>query len=265
MDSAAITRIAALLGDARGAARPVPPLTPAERPQSTADGYAVQKALSAHLVSQGQGAHIGWKVGATTADMQKYLKVDGPAYGRMLSANRYKPAATLPRAGFFQPGIECEIGVRIGRDASNGTELYDRHTIGALVEAVFPAIEIVENRYGDFLERGSPSMIADDFFHKACVPGAEITRWRNIDLAAVTGQTVIDGDVRGTGIGSEVMGHPLEAVAWLANTLTAHGERLSEGQIVLTGSIAPVIWLSAEDRRAEITIEGLGAVAVDFV
>lgn len=262
MDQAALTRCAALIGAARLAARKVHDLAAADRPDSIADGYAAQAALHGYFRERTGSALAGWKIGATTASMQDYLGVDGPAYGRVMSANVHRNGASLPASGFCNPGIECEIGMRIGADAGNAP--YTRDTIGCIVGTVFPAIEIVENRFGDFLARGTPTLIADDFFHKACVLGGEIADWHAIDLAAAKGRTRIGGTEQGSGTGADVMGHPFEALAWLANTLAGHGERLKAGQIVLTGSVAPVIWVESVPASAEIELDGLGAVGVDL-
>ena len=256
MDAA---RTATLLGEARLAARPIPKLGEQDRPADLSEGYAVQAAL--HEILGASDMLSGWKIGATTRSMQRYLGVDGPAYGRMLSRNTHRSGAVLDNADFVNPGIECEIAIRIGRNADD--PLYDRETASDLVDRILPAIEIVENRYGDFLARGAPTLVADDFFHKACVLGSGTAR--PVNLAAVTGRVLIDGTERGRGIGADVMGHPLEAVAWLANTLRAQGRTLREGEIVLTGSITPVIWLDRSPCTAEILLDGLDTVSLRLV
>lgn len=260
MDDATLTRGAALIGAARLAAQPVPDLS--EPPASIEHGYAMQAALHEYFRERTSSSLSGWKIGATTDSMQNYLGVDGPAYGRVMANNVHPNGSTLTASGFCNPGIECEIGMRIESDA--GYAPYTSDTIADIVGSVFPAIEIVENRYGDFLSRGTPTLIADDFFHKACVLGDEIADWQGIDLAAVAGRTLIGGEEKGSGTGAEVMGHPFEALAWLANTLADHGERLTAGQIVLTGSVAPVIWVENETAQAEIELDGLGRVSVEL-
>lgn len=262
MDKGVRARVAELLGAARLSAQPVPGIPRQDAPQTIADGYAVQETLHRYLSERTDSTLAGWKIGATTAGMQAYLGVDGPAYGHILSANVYEPGAVLSASDFCNPGIECEIAVRIGTDAGTGT--YTRETVGEIIEAVVPAIEIVENRYGDFLARGTPALIADDFFHKACVLGTPVMEWQGIDLAAVKGRTLIDGVEKGSGTGADVMGHPLEAIAWLANTLAARGDQLTARQIVLTGSVAPVIWIDGPAAVAEIRLDGLGDVRVAF-
>ena len=258
MEDVALAHVAALIGAARLAASPVPDLDGIVRPNSIADGYSVQAALHRYFCDETGSSLAGWKIGATTKSMQDYLGVDGPAYGRVMANNVHSNGAVLAAADFCNPGIECEIGMRIESNA--GYAPYTSDTIRDIVGSVFPAIEIVENRYGDFLARGTPALIADDFFHKACVLGDEIPDWQGIDLAAAAGRTLIDGEEKGSGTGAEVMGHPFEALAWLANTLADHGERLTAGQIVLTGSVAPVIWVESESAEAAIELDGLGHV-----
>jgi 2-keto-4-pentenoate hydratase len=249
---------AAALAAARMSALPVPELDRSLRPQTIAEGYAVQAVLSRALQSRGRGRRAGWKVGATTPGMQRYLGVDGPAFGRILSGDVHADGATMRRGSLCNPGIECEIAVRIGAESAG--RIWTRDDAAGLVAAVLPAMEIVENRYGDFLARGTPTLVADDFFHKACAIGTEVADWRPIDLAAVEGRTFVAGAERGRGTGREVMGHPLEAVAWLANALAEQGESLKPGDIVLTGSVAPVIWVETLPAYARIELSGLGAV-----
>ena len=138
MDGDAIDRVAAALAAARLAAAPVPDLAPNSRPATAAEGYAVQAALARRLTDAGQGGIAGWKVGATTPGMQRYLGVDGPAYGRILAANVHASGAVLPRDAFCKPGIECEIAVRIGAIAKteSGAGSWTRDTVAGLVAAV---------------------------------------------------------------------------------------------------------------------------------
>ena len=68
---------------------------------------------------------------------------------------------------------------------------------------------------------------------------------------------VINGRQAGEGKGGDVMGHPLEALAWLANTLAARGKSLSQGMFVMTGSIVSTKFLNAGDN-ATVSIDGLG-------
>ena len=84
-----------------------------------------------------------------------------------------------------------------------------------------------------------------------------------MDLSALTGHIFVDGEIRDSGVGSSVMGNPLEAVVWLANMKSQRGETLKKGEFILTGSLTVVQWIeSACEVTAEI--EELGTVRLTF-
>jgi 2-oxo-3-hexenedioate decarboxylase/2-keto-4-pentenoate hydratase len=264
IEQAAAARAAGLIGEARRDGRRVGPLPADCTPNDEADGYAVQSALHAWLTDAGSGGLIGHKVGSTTPVMQEILGIPHPASGGVMAKNAFRDTAAFPAGAFQNLGIECEIAVRISSDTETGRTDHDRSSIARHVGACMAAMEIVDNRYGDFKTAGVPLMIADDFFHAACVLGTEIEAWQDLDMAALEGRTIIDGVAVGTGLGSAVMGHPLEAVAWLANGLGARGEKLSAGQFVLCGSFVAVHWVDAFPTEAVIEIAGLGSVSARF-
>jgi 2-oxo-3-hexenedioate decarboxylase/2-keto-4-pentenoate hydratase len=141
---------------------------------------------------------------------------------------------------------------------------YDRDTAGAAVGACMAAIEVVDDRYEDYRALDVPTLIADDFFNAAGVLGAPVASWRDLDLAAVRGRMRINGAEAGTGRGGDILGHPLEALAWLANALAARGSCLRRGEFVLLGSVVETQWVAAGDR-VEVEIEGLGWARVRFI
>jgi 2-oxo-3-hexenedioate decarboxylase/2-keto-4-pentenoate hydratase len=79
----------------------------------------------------------------------------------------------------------------------------------------------------------------------------------------VVGRAVINGVEAGRGTGADVLGHPHNALAWLANHLAADGKGLRAGQIVLTGSLVKTVWLNAGDK-VMMDLSGLGRVEVNF-
>ncbi len=60
------------------------------------------------------------------------------------------------------------------------------------------------------------------------------------------------------------MGHPFEALAWIANSFAARGKCLLEGEFVLLGSLVETKWV---ERGDVVTIEqpGIGAATARFV
>lgn len=228
----------------------------------SAAGYDIQTQLAAWLTEHGQGTHAGYKIGATAKGMQKVLGVPGPVYGHILSGNVLQSSENYNFNPDCNPGVECEIAFRLGDDLLATSSPYTRGDVANCIDAVIPAIEIVENRYGDFRNCSIAMLTADDFFHKACVPGDPVLDWRHIDLPDVTGRVSINDEWGETGQGREVLGHPLQAVVWLANKLAPRRTILKAGQIVMTGSMTPVHWIDTYPSQIAIDIRGLGASSV---
>lgn len=237
---------AACLLDARRARRTLEPLPPGAAPATEREGAAVQKAF-AGLV--GADPPAGFKIGATAQVMQAYLGLSGPAAGFMAQSGLLGSPGSVRFADFVRPGVECELAVRLARDLPHGpcTQQRAADAVGDL----FAAMEIVENRYGDLASLGTPTLIADQVFHAGAVLGdpAGAGDWRGLDIPALTGRITVDGIERGRGRGADLLGHPLNCLAWLAGSdvIAAFGG-LRAGQIVLLGSVTPPIWLDGPCR-----------------
>ncbi len=253
-------RAADWLAAARLDGRAVSDILSSLKPATEAEGYAIQDRVRQRLIAKGRGRLIGWKVGATTVPMQKLLNLPGPAAGGILASAELRNPARLRFADYRKPGIECEVCVRLKSPLPDGPGKVDRAAVAAAVGSLHPAIEVVDNRYGDFAKIGAPTIIADDVFHAAIVLGQEVTDWRRLDLAGNEGTAAVNGEVKLRGKGADVLGHPFESVAWLANLLAGRGQRLEAGQIVMTGSITLPYWAN-QGETVEIRIAELGAVS----
>ena len=105
--------------------------------------------------------------------------------------------------------------------------------------------------------------MADNFFNAACVLGKPLREWQDVDLANVDGEMTVNGASVGTGKGSLIMGHPLQALAWLANKLADRGRELKEGEFVTLGSVIATNWVSQGDL-VEVNMSGLGSATIKF-
>jgi 2-oxo-3-hexenedioate decarboxylase/2-keto-4-pentenoate hydratase len=258
-----VDEAARLLVEARLSGRPIGPLPEACRPADEAAAYRVQAAAHGLLTAAGKGALAGWKIGCTTPVMQRFLGIPSPCAGGMLAGTIFRGEAVLPHAGLVKPAVECEIAVRLGADLPQRAEPWTPDSVAPAVAACMAAIELVDDRYADYRSLGTPTLIADDFFHVGCVLAPEVTGWRRLDLPALRGETRINGIAVGEGQGADVMGHPFAALAWLANLLAGQGRALRAGQLVLTGSVVETRWVQPGDR-VEIAIEELGAARAQF-
>lgn len=236
-----------------------PGLPEALRPPDLAAARRLQDAVHERLSAR-LGPRIGWKIGCTTPVMQRFLGIPEPCEGGIFQASVQTSPGRFPAAAHHRIGVECEIAVRIGRDLPPGA--HGRDALEAAVEAVLPAIEVVDDRYADFAALGAPTLLADDFFQAGCVLGPPAADWRGLDLAALSGRMWVDGVEVGQGHGRDVLGHPLNALAWLAGTLARRGRGLQAGEIVLLGSLVQTQWLTPGARVA-IEIEALGRVEME--
>lgn len=76
--------------------------------------------------------------------------------------------------------------------------------------------------------------------------------WRECDLVVLPGRISVDGEERANGVGGDLLGHPLNALAWLAGSdVAAAFGGLQAGQIVMLGSVTPPIWL---DGPCEVSV-----------
>jgi 2-oxo-3-hexenedioate decarboxylase/2-keto-4-pentenoate hydratase len=234
------------------------------RPPDGAAAYVLQGHLSRRLTELGFGPPAGWKIGCTTAVMQRFLGIDAPCAGTVHERGlKSGGAGRFRRADFNRPGVECEIAVVLAQPLPAAAAPFDRASVGKAVGAAMAAIEVVDDRWRDFRQVDTPTLIADDFFHAALVVGEPRRDWRTLDLAATRGVMRIDGREVGTGRGADVLGHPLEALAWLANALARRGRGLPPGCIVTLGSIVETRWV-AEGAVVEVEVEGLGGARATF-
>jgi len=239
------------------------PLPDEIRPRDTAQAYAIQDRLQA-LYAEAGHALAGWKVALTTPVMQALVGIDHPLEGGIFADRVYVGQARRKAADYVNIGVESEIAVRLGRDLGADGAPYDRNSVADAVEACMAAIEIVDDRGIDYKRLDAELLIADNAFNFGCVLGPPVSDWRRLDLAAIAGRMVINGETVGEGTGSAVMGHPFEALAFLANSLVRRGRPLAAGQIVMTGSIVATKWLKAGDEMATV-IDGLGEARLSLL
>ena len=119
------------------------------------------------------------------------------------------------------------------------------------------AIEVLEDLRHDYTRLSAAAMVAGNVWNAGVVLGQPVSDWRRLDLANVVARLTINGREIGHGIGGDVMGNPLNALAWLADKLAAAGTPLKRGMIVMTGSMVPIQFPAAGDH-AIVEVEELG-------
>jgi len=250
------------IASARRSRSPLAALSSELVPQDEAEGYKVQRAVHDLLLPQ-IGSLVGYKIGCTSGVMQQYLDIPHPCGGGVFAKGVHESGAKLRFGDYVRVGVECEIAVRLARNLSPSEAPFTAEWVMEAIEAYHPAIEIVDDRYAKWETMGAPTLVADDFFAAGCVLGQAIPRTAAPNLLEVVGRAIVNDTEVGRGTGADVLGHPHNALAWLANHLAEEGKGLHAGQIVLTGSLVKTVWLDAGDSVV-MELDGLGTVAADF-
>jgi 2-keto-4-pentenoate hydratase len=259
MDPASVAKAAALLLEAYRTGAPIKPLTQIFPDMGVVDAYAIQRAQVDGWV--GEGARIkGHKVGLTSAAMQRQLGVDQPDYGHLLDTMFFADGAPIDTSRFLQPRIEPEIGFVL-RAPLRGPGVTAAEAIAA-VDFVVPALEIIDSRIEDW-KITLADTIADNASSGGVVLGSRPTALSGPDLALTGCLLHRNGRLEQTGAGGAVLGSPLNALIWLANTLGELGISLEPGHVVLPGSVTAAIPVSPGDVITA-TFAGLGTVTAAF-
>lgn len=229
------------------------------------EAYSIQREFQADI-SRDEGPIAGYKLAYTTAASQQTNGVTEPCLGIMLANNIRNSPCTLAAADFVQLGLECEVAARLGADLPASGAPYDLGRVSEAIESLMTAFEIVDIRRTPGQEPKVQFMtgVAANVFNAGVVLGEPVSNWRDLDLPAAHGSMTINGELVGEGHGSDVMGHPLQPLVWLANKLPEQGLGLSAGMVIITGSIVSPKIVKPGDT-ASIMIEGLGGAELKVV
>jgi 2-keto-4-pentenoate hydratase len=218
----------------------VAPLSESEGLDDVERAYEIQAKWSELRTGRGERI-VGRKIGLTSFAMQEQLGVSEPDYGSLWSS-RYFPAqggrVEIPAEPFLQPFLEGELAFLIGKPlAGPGVTL---QTALAATDALAVAVEVVDSRIEDWNVK-LPDTIADNASYGGFTTGPWSRSLREVDLRTIGMLINKSGERAAEGMGAASLGHPAEAVAWLANKLASFGTELKPGDIVLSGSLGRAV------------------------
>jgi 2-oxo-3-hexenedioate decarboxylase/2-keto-4-pentenoate hydratase len=227
-------------------------------PRDIGEAYDIQEVFHGLLATE-RGAIAGYKIALTTTVMQQMVGFRHPCSGAVFASGVHRSPVTINGSDYVHLGAECEIAVLLDRDLPASAAPYDRESVSGAVAALMPAFELVDDRGADYSDLFFLAVAADNAWNAGVVLGEPVTDWRGIDLVAASGVMTINGQPAGEGKGGDVLGHPMEALAWLANTLAGRGKSLQKDMIVMTGSIVTTKFLNQGDE-VRFGIDTLGEV-----
>jgi 2-keto-4-pentenoate hydratase len=238
---------------------PIPPLRGFLEPTDQYGAYQVQSINTGYWQSQGRRI-VGRKIGLTSKSVQTQLGVDQPDFGVLFEDMAINSGGELRARQVLQPKAEAEIALVLARDV-DAPQASLEQILAASAYAV-AAIEIVDSRIADW-KISFADTVADNGSSGFFVLGEDRRPLAGLDLYTCGMALEVNGRVASVGAGAACLGHPLNAAAWLARTLSAAGEPLKAGDIVLTGALGPMVALHPGDHIVA-KVGGLGGVAFTY-
>lgn len=205
-------------------------------------------------------ATIGYKLGYTSAAMRAQMGIAEPNFGVLLAGSRWPQEQTLPLGELIHPLLEPEITFLMGSDLT-GPDV-GRNDAWQAIEAIICSLEIVDTRYESYSFTAVDN-ISDNSSAARFVIGEWVGREAARDLQDVSVGLEQDGRPIDAGKGSDAMGDPVMALAWLANKLSETGSQILAGQLVMTGGLTKAHPAKAGFRFAA-SFSGIGTVAAQF-
>jgi 2-keto-4-pentenoate hydratase len=218
---------------ARAAVTKLDGLPDAERPRTIEDGYHMLR-----IATERWGdAPVGWKVGATSKEVQARFGIDEPVYGPLFKSTVHASPARLKAAAFQHLLLEAEFTFSFRDGLPLRAKRYAREEVMEAIEAVIPSIEIISPRFKRLSVDHTPQFVADFSGNAAAVLGAPRKDWRDLDLAAQGVAMIVGGVKRQEGTGALTLGHPLNVLDWLLAAMRARGQEIRKGDLVMTGTM----------------------------
>ena len=248
--------LAVMLADAQETGKPVT----AEYKQAFTleEAYAVQIMVRDEKIRRGHRV-LGKKVGFTGRAMRQQFNVDEPDYGNLFSDQIFTQGAAIDTSRFVAPKVEGEIAFIMQADL-RGPHV----TVADVIRAshgVMACLEFVDSRW-DFGITVLDS-IADNAGCGGFALGSTLVKLDGLDLRHIGMYVEKNGVLISSGAGIEVLGDPLNSMAWLANKLAEHGEYLRAGDIVLSGAVSGAT-PAAKGDVFHVSFGTLGSIGVRF-
>lgn len=193
-------------------------------------------------------------MGFTSRAKMQQMGLADVIWGRLTDAMQVEEGGNVERSRFVHPRVEPELAFLLKKPLSGnvtGPEAL------AAVEAIAPALEIIDSRYQDF-KFTLPEVIADNASSSGFVMGG----WHDprIDFSNLGLVLSIDGRPVQMGSTAALLGHPLRSLVAAARLSAAAGEPLQAGWIVLAGGATPAEWIRP-GQHVSVEMQTLGSAA----
>jgi len=200
---------------------------------------------------------VGWKIGLNVPAVQERLGISEPVIGALSSGGELNPGASHSLAGGTRVGIEPEVAVHVSAAVPAGES---RERAAAAIGALGAAIEVVDiDMPFDDLER----ILARNVFQRAFMLAPEVAERAGGDLDGVALRVRRNGVEQESARAADLLGNLADVVILVADLLAEAGEALSAGDVIISGSLTPIVWVEVGDR-VEVDLGPLGMLETSF-
>ncbi len=227
------------------------------------DDARITRGLTAQLAQRRARIHagekpLGWKVGFGAPAAMKMLNIDAPLIGYLMHSTLLADGATVSLARWQKPAAEAEIAVHMARDLDAHA---DRTSIEQAIAGIGPAIELADVTFApDDVEK----ILAGNIYQRHVILGACDMSRAGAALDGLRARVTRNKtEIANTTDPQAATGEIIAIVGHVATILAAHGERLRAGEVIITGSITPPLWM-ARGETLEFRLEPVGSLTVTF-
>lgn len=222
------------------------------RPLTLAEAYEVQSLLIQRRVDRG-AYRIGMKMGFTSRAKMVQMGVHDMIWGRLTQDMRVDEGGELSLATRVHPRVEPEIAFLLKKPLAG---IVSPMEALAAVEAIAPAMEIIDSRYKAF-KFSLEDVVADN----ASSSGVVLGNWHSpdTDFANLGLIMSVNGKAAQVGTTAAILGHPIRSLVSAARLVAEAGEDLPAGSIVMAGGASAAEKLNAGDW-IELEMQNLGRI-----
>lgn len=260
LDPNTILGLAEHLENAELQARDVTKITDDHPDMDWDDAYAIQDEIRRRKEARGQKT-VGLKCGLTSFAKMKQMGVETPVFGFVADYMARPDGGEIRTSELIHPKVEAEICI-VTKAPLKGPGCHVAAVMAA-TDFVVPAVEVIDSRYRDF-KFDLKSVIADNTSSSRFVIGGRPRDLDELDLRTLGVVLEINGEIKTMAAGAAVLGHPLAAVAMLANHLGARDQDIPAGTFIMTGGVTEAYAVKAGDCVA-VRFQDLGTVSMRFV
>jgi len=207
-------------------------------PISLAQAYEIQQLSIQQRFNRGEKL-VGYKMGFTSRAKMLQMGVDDLIWGRLTDAMQIEEGQEIDLTKYVHPRAEPEIAFLLNKPLSGKVS---REEALAAVEAIAPAIEVIDSRYQNF-KFSLEDVVADNSSSSGFVIGAWQSKNSNIDGLAM--HLKVNDEVVASGSSNDILDHPINSLVEAARCIGAAGEELKAGQIILAGAATAAVALEA--------------------